>query len=84
MFPRLVLIAFSIAQPFLIQAAIDFVEGGTKSDRYGYGLIGAFGISFLGIAVRLHSLPCSTVPTNDSNIWFRFRQRGTNISLREH
>jgi ATP-binding cassette subfamily C (CFTR/MRP) protein 1 len=53
MVPRLTLIAFSIAQPFLIEDGINFVEGGTESNRYGYGLIGAFGITYLGIAVRL-------------------------------
>jgi ATP-binding cassette subfamily C (CFTR/MRP) protein 1 len=53
MVPRLVLIAFSIAQPFLIEDAINFVEGGTEPNRYGYGLIGAFGFTYLGIAVRL-------------------------------
>lgn len=53
MVPRLVLIAFSIAQPFLFEDTINFVEGGTEPNRYGYGLIGAFGITYLGIAVRL-------------------------------
>lgn len=52
MIPRLFLVAFSIAQPFLVQAAIDFVEDRTEPDRYGYGLIGAYGITYLGIAVR--------------------------------
>lgn len=56
MLPRLALIAFSIAQPFLIQEAIDFVEDGTMTNRYGYGLIGAFGLTYLGIAVRIYSL----------------------------
>ncbi|TVY15492.1 ABC transporter FUM19 [Lachnellula arida] len=51
MVPRLALIAFSIAQPFLIEDAINFVEGGTKPNRHGYGLIGAFGITYLGIAI---------------------------------
>ncbi|GAM87021.1 hypothetical protein ANO11243_050420 [Dothideomycetidae sp. 11243] len=51
MIPRLALIGFSIAQPFLIQRAIVFVEVGTTPVRYGYGLIGAFGVTYLGIAV---------------------------------
>jgi hypothetical protein len=53
MVPRLVLIAFSIAQPFLIEDAIRFVEDGTQPNRYGYGLIGAFGVTYVGISVRL-------------------------------
>ncbi|CCD44945.1 similar to ABC transporter [Botrytis cinerea T4] len=51
MVPRLFLIAFSMAQPFLIEDAINFVEGGTEPNQYGYGLIGAFGITYLGIAI---------------------------------
>ena len=80
MIPRLVLVAFSIAQPFLIQDAIDFVEGGTGSDQHGYGLIGAFGITYLGIAVRIYPPPFPPrVPSSRSDIFFRFRQRGTSI-----
>jgi len=37
----------------LIEDAINFVERGTEPNRYGYGLMGAFGITYLGIAVRL-------------------------------
>ncbi|KAK6607376.1 ABC multidrug transporter [Botrytis cinerea] len=40
-----------MAQPFLIEDAINFVEGGTEPNQYGYGLIGAFGITYLGIAI---------------------------------
>ena len=50
-FPRLCLIGFNYAQPFLISRAITFVgqNDGTKND--GYGLIGATGLIYLGIAV---------------------------------
>ena len=52
-FPRLCLIGFNYAQPFLLSAAIDVLprleDTGRKSD--GYGLIGATGLIYLGIAV---------------------------------
>ena len=50
-FPRLCLIGFNYAQPFLISRAINFVgqDDGSKDD--GYGLIGATGLIYLGIAV---------------------------------
>lgn len=50
--PRLALIAFSIVQPFLVETTIEFVENQTKPDRYGYWLVAAFGLTYLGIAVR--------------------------------
>jgi ATP-binding cassette subfamily C (CFTR/MRP) protein 1 len=52
-FPRLCLIGFNYAQPFLITAAIDTIsrpkDASEKND--GYGLIGATGLIYLGIAV---------------------------------
>ncbi|RQM08295.1 hypothetical protein DH86_00001494 [Scytalidium sp. 3C] len=51
MMPRLALIAFSIVQPFLVETTIEFVENQTKPDRYGYWLVAAFGLTYLGIAV---------------------------------
>jgi hypothetical protein len=70
MIPRLFLVAFSIAQPFLIQDAIDFVENGNEPDRHGYGLIGAFGITYLGIAVRLYPPPPPSVPNEQTGLTF--------------
>lgn len=49
--PKFALIAFSIAQPFIVQDAILFVEDPSRPDRYGYGLIGAFAFTYLGIAI---------------------------------
>lgn len=55
--PRLCLIGFNYAQPFLISSAITFVsqpiEDQKKND--GYGLIGAAGLIYIGIAVIGHS-----------------------------
>lgn len=53
-FPRLCLIGFNYAQPFFISSAIAYVsqpvDAQNKND--GYGLIGAAGLIYLGIAVR--------------------------------
>ena len=57
-FPRLCLIGFSFAQPFLISRAIDFASSpDTLENRnVGYGLIGAFVLVYIGIAVSfIHS-----------------------------
>jgi hypothetical protein len=52
-FPRICLIGFNYAQPFLISSAITFVsqpiEAQNKND--GYGLIAAAGLIYFGIAV---------------------------------
>jgi len=51
--PRLCLIAFNIAQPFLISDAIGFIQGSKakQPDDKGYGLIGAFAFVYIGAAV---------------------------------
>lgn len=57
--PRLCLIGFSFAQPFLIMAAIQHVERPvtTETRNAGYGLIGATFLVYLGIAVgRLYAI----------------------------
>ena len=51
--PRFCLLAFKFTQPFLINQAIKLsVEPKTtETNNYGYGLIGAYVIVYLGIAV---------------------------------
>ncbi len=54
--PKLTLVGFNIAQPFLVQATLLFVQGGTAEPvYYGYGLIGAYLLVYLGIAVSCPS-----------------------------
>lgn len=50
---RLALIGFNYAQPFLITAAVSYVQGTTQDQMKGagYGLIGAAFIIYIGIAV---------------------------------
>ncbi|XHG07806.1 hypothetical protein AWENTII_010938 [Aspergillus wentii] len=52
-FPRPCMIGFSFAQPFLISAAINFVEKPTTPETRsnGYGLIGAALLIYLGLAL---------------------------------
>ena len=52
-FPRLCLVAFNYAQPFLISSAILYVSQSSPNKNDGYGLIAATGLVYLGIAVRL-------------------------------
>ena len=58
-FPRLCLIGFSFAQPFLIHRAILFSSSpDTPGNRnVGYGLIGAYVLVYIGIAVSLSFAP---------------------------
>lgn len=51
--PRLFLIGFTYAQPFLITAAIDlaYKPRTEQHDNAGWGLVGAYAIVFAGMAV---------------------------------
>ncbi|KAJ4116110.1 hypothetical protein NW768_011082 [Fusarium equiseti] len=52
-FPRLCFIGFTFCQPFLISATLAWVERDSDSDdtNQGYGLIGAWFLVFVGLAV---------------------------------
>ena len=51
--PRLCLSGFTFAQPFLFKRVVEFIseKKHRNSDNYGYGLIAAALIIYLGIAV---------------------------------
>ncbi|KAL2817069.1 hypothetical protein BDW59DRAFT_175603 [Aspergillus cavernicola] len=51
--PRLFMIGFTFAQPFLISSAISLAASTSTDeyDSYGYGLIGAYAIVYTGIAI---------------------------------
>ncbi|KAJ6139125.1 hypothetical protein N7471_005611 [Penicillium samsonianum] len=53
--PRLALIGFSIAQPFLVGKTVTYLEQTESSLNIGYGLIGATAIVFIGVAVTTAS-----------------------------
>ncbi|KAH7388905.1 ABC transporter [Cadophora sp. MPI-SDFR-AT-0126] len=52
-FPRLCVVGFSVAQPFLVNEAIKFVKSvdGNENVNIGYGLIGAYTFVYIGNAV---------------------------------
>ena len=52
--PRLCLMAFNFCQPFLINRAVTFSQQSTSAQtaNIGYGLIGAYVLVYVGIAVR--------------------------------
>jgi hypothetical protein len=56
--PRLALTGFRFAQPFLVKTAVGFVSApdGSNSANEGYGLIAAYAIVYIGIAVSHHSI----------------------------
>ncbi|WEW56917.1 hypothetical protein PRK78_002374 [Emydomyces testavorans] len=53
--PRICLIAFMFGQPFLINRAIKFASSSTpeNSESVGYGLIAAYALVYVGIAVSM-------------------------------
>ncbi len=50
--PRLALVGFNLAQPYLINAMITYITFHSRlPDNYGYGLIGAYALCYIGIAI---------------------------------
>ncbi len=52
-FPRLCLVALAFCQPLLINRYLEFLQNPSESVNIGYGLLGAYGIVYFGLAVRL-------------------------------
>ncbi|RDW84315.1 hypothetical protein BP6252_01905 [Coleophoma cylindrospora] len=50
-FPRLCVVGLKLAQPFLVQSAVRFVDSSTVERENGYGLIGAYALVYTGIAI---------------------------------
>ncbi|KAI0160936.1 ABC transporter [Hypoxylon sp. FL1284] len=72
--PRLCLTGFTFAQPFLVNATVTFVGQESPDVNYGKGLIGAWALVYLGIAVSdsIHQY---------QNFRFTTRVRGGLIAL---
>lgn len=49
--PRLLYIAFSYSQPFLIRSILESVQEGTESEDFRNVLIGATALAHIGVAV---------------------------------
>ncbi|KUJ07957.1 putative ATP-binding cassette transporter [Mollisia scopiformis] len=50
-FPRLCMIGFQYAQPFLLFRTVNFANNPDEPDSIGWGLTAAFGLVFLGLAI---------------------------------
>jgi ATP-binding cassette subfamily C (CFTR/MRP) protein 1 len=50
-FPRICLIGFRYAQPFLLSRTVDFANSPDEPDSIGWGLTAAFGLVFTGLAI---------------------------------
>ena len=51
--PRLLMTAFTFAQPFLVTSILNYLQNSeTRPKNDGYGLIGACVLVYVGIAVR--------------------------------
>jgi len=50
-FPRLCLVGFRYAQPFLLNRTVEFANNPDEPDSIGWGLTGAFALVFLGLAI---------------------------------
>ncbi|KAK3690284.1 ABC transporter [Podospora appendiculata] len=73
-FPRLCLAGFTFAQPFLINATLTLVDQPAPDRQYGKGLIGAWALVYLGLAV-------SSSVYQYQNFRFVTRLRGGLIAL---
>ena len=52
MVPRLAVVGFSIAQPFLVEATINYITRHASIPvSHGYGLIAAYALTYVGFAV---------------------------------
>ncbi len=50
-FPRICLIGFKYAQPFLLNRTVTFAQNPDEPDSIGWGLTGAFVLTFLGLGI---------------------------------
>lgn len=69
--PRALQIGFTMAQPFLVHATVEYVEYANVQDPAirlnGHGLIAAFGFVYCGIAVCLTFFLCFSLSTVDAD-----------------
>lgn len=62
--PRLIFIAFKFSQPFLVKKVTEFLsdEKAANDENIGYGLIGAYGLVYIGLAVSSEHREASHSP----------------------
>ncbi|KAJ0305181.1 hypothetical protein COL5a_010218 [Colletotrichum fioriniae] len=49
--PRLFLLGFTICQPLILNRFLDFLQNPSETANHGYGLVGAYGLVYLGISI---------------------------------
>ncbi|KXH47176.1 hypothetical protein CSIM01_06458 [Colletotrichum simmondsii] len=49
--PRLFLLGFTICQPLILNRFLEFLQNPSETANYGYGLVGAYGLVYLGISI---------------------------------
>lgn len=63
--PRLCQTVFTFAQTFMINATVKYIDQHDASPNYGKGLIGAWALVYLGLAVRVQSY--NSISLNQAN-----------------
>lgn len=54
--PKLAQIAFTLCQPLLLRRLLKYLADDEQNPNIGYCLIGAYGVVYVGIAVRTQHL----------------------------
>ncbi|KXH40319.1 hypothetical protein CNYM01_09093 [Colletotrichum nymphaeae SA-01] len=49
--PRLFLLGFTICQPLILNRFLEFLQNPSETANHGYGLVGAYGLVYLGISI---------------------------------
>ncbi|KAL3422989.1 hypothetical protein PVAG01_04736 [Phlyctema vagabunda] len=49
--PRIILIGFTFCQPLLLNRFLEYLQDSEASDDIGYGLVGAYGLVYFGLAI---------------------------------
>ncbi|KAK1967123.1 hypothetical protein LY78DRAFT_19390 [Colletotrichum sublineola] len=49
--PRVFLLGFTVCQPLILNRFLEFLQNPSENVNYGYGLIGAYGLVYLGISI---------------------------------
>ena len=49
--PRLAQVAFTLCQPLLLRRLLKFLADDERDPNVGYGLVGAYGVVYAGMAV---------------------------------
>lgn len=83
--PRIALVGFTVAQPFLVQRTLSYVSAEESEETSdGYGLLGAYALVFGGFAVRLLPICLSqtNVPDFEWSIWILHIQTGHHVARR--